>query len=175
MEKTILKTGLEDLNFNLETHYLDAIESKWYQMLCLLQDEINHATYSFFRGKGIKSVSLPITTGSVTSPMGLGSDSLPVKINLEGEETYLSDSMQFHLEYAIRLLKNGTHYVMPSFRGEKVDKRHLCQFYHSEAEIPGKLDDVISLVNQYILFLCNHIIQNIKEDLSDFTGDISHM
>lgn len=114
MKALTSQSGLEDLNFNIDTHYLDAIDSKWYQLLCLLQDEINNATYSFFRNQGIKSVSLPITTGSVTSPMGLGSDSSPIKINLEGEDTYLSDSMQFHLEYAIRLLNNGAHYVMPS-------------------------------------------------------------
>lgn len=48
---------------------------------------------------------LPITTGSISSPMGLGSDSIPVKIQLGGRDTYLADSMQFALEYGCRFLK----------------------------------------------------------------------
>ena len=82
--------------------------------------------------KNIKNMFLPITTGSISSPMGLGSDSLPVKINLNGVPTYLADSMQFLLEYGNRFCKNGVWYIMPSFRGEQEDERHLSQFYHSE-------------------------------------------
>ena len=43
-----------------------------------------------------------LITGSISSPMGLGSDSLPVKINLNGVSTYLADSMQFLLDYGNR-------------------------------------------------------------------------
>src|SRR5699024_1670826 len=133
-----------------EDHHKYAISDYWYNVIAKIQDEINFSTFQFFRNQNIRSVQLPITTGSVTSPMGLGSDSLPVKINLEGVETYLADSMQFHLEYMLRQFNDGVHYIMPTFRGEKADARHLCQFYHSEAEIPGDLNDVITLVNNYI-------------------------
>ena len=102
---------------------------------------------------------LPVTTGSISSPMGRGSDSLPVKINLEGVNTYLADSMQFLLEYGCRLNSNGVYYVMPSFRGEKADNRHLCQFYHSEAEIPGTLNDVMNLVDEYIKYLSRELLK----------------
>lgn len=53
---------------------------------------------------------LPVTTGSISSPMGRGSDSLPVKVKLEGVETYLADSMQFLLEYGCRLTNKGVYY-----------------------------------------------------------------
>ncbi len=66
---------------------------------------------------------LPITTGSISSPMGLGSDSIPVKIQLGGRDTYLADSMQFALEYGCRFFENGVWYIMPSFRGESEDKK----------------------------------------------------
>ena len=93
---------------------------------------------------------LPITTGSISSPMGLGSDSIPVKIQLGGRDTYLADSMQFALEYGCRFFENGVWYIMPSFRGESEDKRHLSQFYNSEAEICVKLEDDMKLVEEYL-------------------------
>lgn len=161
----------EDVN----THYLKAMEDPWYKALCIIQDEINHSTFNFFREQNIRSLSLPITTGSVTSPMGLGSDSLPVKINLEGIDTYLSDSMQFHLEYGLRLFEKGVHYIMPSFRGELADSRHLCQFYHSEAEIRGDLGDTIDLVNLYIHRLCKDLYNNIPSVIESITGDLNHI
>ncbi|PEF32634.1 asparagine synthetase A [Bacillus wiedmannii] len=160
---------------NPQTHYKIAFESEWYKTLVILQDEINQSSWKFFKNRGIRTVSLPVTTGSVTSPMGLGSDSLPVKVNLEGAETYLADSMQFHLEYLLRYLRNGVHYIMPCFRGELADERHLCQFYHSEAEIVGELDDVIQLVNEYVHQLCKDLLEKIPELIIDFAGSLEHI
>ena len=64
---------------------------------------------------------------------------------------------------------------MPSFRGEKADERHLCQFYHSEAEIFGNLDDVIQLVEEYIKYLSKEIIKKLGKELEKAIGDISHI
>ncbi len=160
---------------NTETHFQKALSDPWYKAICIIQDEINHSTFKFFKQSNLRSVCLPITTGSVTSPMGLGSDSLPVKIELEGIETYLSDSMQFHLEYALRVFNEGVHYIMPSFRGEKADSRHLCQFYHSEAEIQGNLHDVMQLVNNYIHQLSLDLLNNIPDTIESVLGDLTHI
>lgn len=98
--------------------------------------------------------------------MGLGSDSLPVKISLFDVDTYLADSMQFHLEYILRLFpKSGVHYLMPTFRGEAVDHRHLSQFYHSECEIEGDLHDVMNLVDRYIKFLVSEILRECRDSI----------
>jgi len=160
---------------NQNTHYLKAVESDWYRLLVDLEDLITTETYNFYKLKGMKTMHLPITTGSISSPIGRGSDSSPVKIKIDGVETYLADSMQFMLEYGCRLTSNGCYYIMPSFRGEKADSRHLCQFYHSEAEIPGKLDDVMNLVEEYIKFLTSKILENYGEVLEDNLFDISHL
>lgn len=159
----------------LEKHYLTAIDNEWYRLLVDLEDLLNVETYNFYQKKGLKTMHLPITTGSISSPMGRGSDSLPVKISLFGIDTYLADSMQFMLEYGCRLTKNGCYYIMPTFRGEKADERHLCQFYHSEAEIPGKLEDVMKLVEEYIKFLTKKILKKYGEFLEEKIGDISHI
>ncbi len=160
---------------NPKTHYLKAINSDWYRLLVDLEDLINVETYNFYQTKNMKSMHLPITTGTISSPMGRGSDSLPVKVNLEGVETYLADSMQFMLEYGCRLTSNGCYYIMPTFRGEKADERHLCQFYHSEAEIVGTLDDVMNLVEEYIKYLTKKIIKKYGNKLESCIGDISHL
>lgn len=149
-----------------ERHYIDAMESDWYRGLMVLQSDIAMFTEQFFRRKGMRSTMLPITTTSISSPMGLGSDSLPVSVELNGERTFLADSMQFMLEYALRLNPEGVFYIMPSFRGEDHDARHLNQFYHSEAEIQGGLDKVIELVSQYVHFLAVNILEHSRTGLA---------
>ncbi len=158
-----------------KTHYLKVLKSNWYKQLVLLENLVTVETMKFYEKKEIITMHFPITTGSISSPMGRGSDSIPVKIRIEGVDTYLADSMQFLLEYGCRLTNNGCYYVMPSFRGEKADERHLCQFYHSEAEIPGNLEDVMNLVDEYIKYLAIKIIDRMGKKLKETIGDISHI
>lgn len=160
---------------NPYTHYLEVLENPWYKLLVDLENLISVETMKFYNDKGIITMHLPITTGSISSPMGRGSDSLPVKIKLENVDTYLADSMQFLLEYGCRLNDKGVYYIMPSFRGEKADERHLCQFYHSEAEIKGELSDVINLVNEYIKYLSGKILEKFDKDLINIVGDVTHI
>lgn len=151
------------------------MDCAWYKCLVHLENTISCETYSFYRERGLSTIHLPITTGSISSPMGRGSDSSPVKINLLGIETYLADSMQFMLEYGCRLHEKGCYYLMPSFRGEQMDSRHLCQFYHSEAEIPGSLEDVMALVENYLRHLCEKILQYNEEDILAIAGETKHI
>ena len=160
---------------DLKTHYVKAMNSDWYKLLVKLENLLSVETMKFYEKRNISTIHLPVTVGSISSPMGRGSDSLPVKINLEGVETYLADSMQFLLEYGCRLTDKGVYYIMPSFRGEKADERHLCQFYHSEAEIIGNLKDVMNLIEQYIKYLSKQIIKKLGPEIKDMIGDISHI
>lgn len=107
--------------------------------------------------------------------MGLGSDSSPVSITLAGVDTYLADSQQFALEFLCRLAPKGCYYVMPSFRGEQNDPRHLGQFMHSEAEIPGKLDDVIAVTEDYLVALARFYLEEFSFELEAAVGDIGHI
>lgn len=137
----------------------EVLNSIWYKNMFLCYSDIAAATFDFFiKEKGQHVATLPITTGSISSPMGLGSDSLPVKVNLLGKETYLADSMQFLLEYSLRFDKSGVFYLMPTFRGEDPDNRHLSQFYHAESEIIGELSDVIELCEDYIKYISSRVL-----------------
>lgn len=160
---------------NKETHYLKVLENPWYKLLIKLENLVTYETMNFYEEKGIITIHLPVTTGTISSPMGRGSDSIPVKVNLNGIDTYLADSMQFLLEYGCRLNEKGVFYVMPSFRGEKTDERHLSQFYHSEVEIPGKLEDIIDLGTEYVIFLSKKIVEKLGVELKEAIGDISHI
>lgn len=162
-------------------YYLDDLNDNEKKLILELEELILIESMNFYRSKNVHWLSAPVTTGTISSPMGLGSDSLPVKISLDGRETYLADSMQFLLEYGCRFFNDGCWYIMPTFRGEDVDKRHLKQFFHSEAEIPGTLTDVMSLVDEYIKYLLQkiqiiigeqkHLTQVIKHDIPRITFD----
>lgn len=158
-----------------ETHFIEAINDEWYKRLVEIDNLISKYTNLFYIDKNIKTMHLPITTGSISSPMGLGSDSKPVRIKLGGCDTYLADSMQFALEYGCRFFKNGVWYIMPSFRGEGEDERHLSQFYHSEAEIAGKLEDVMNLVEEYLKYLAKNILKEYEKEIIEIAGTSKHI
>ncbi|TAX30761.1 hypothetical protein ELH19_14285 [Rhizobium ruizarguesonis] len=141
-----------------DTQFAVALESPWYRQISEVYSVIYFASVDFFRARHYVPALVPITTGSISSPMGPGSDSEPVKIRLHERETYLADSMQFALEYYLRQGHSGSFYIMTSFRGEDSDARHLNQFYHAEAEIIGGLDDVMELVEDYVTALCRAVL-----------------
>jgi asparaginyl-tRNA synthetase len=155
--------------------YLTVFDNPLYSCLVELHDLVNFETAKFWRAKGVRAVYLPVTTSSISSPMGLGSDSLPVKVDLFGVPTYLADSMQFMLEYGCRLSENGCYYVMPCFRGEDTDTTHLSQFFHSEAEIPGGLDDVIATADAYVRHLAEAVLRDLGEQIERVAGSTEHI
>ncbi|MGW7723105.1 asparagine synthetase A [Streptomyces canus] len=159
-----------------ETHFLVAMQSEWYSALVRLQSVLTAASVRFWTERGIGFGHLPVTTGSVSSPMGLGSDSQPVQVDLQGIPTYLADSMQFGLEYLCRLSPKGAGYLMPSFRGEAVDPTHLCQFFHSEAEIPGDLTEVMAVVEEYVKAVTAELYRTEIAVLTRLTGgELGHI
>lgn len=155
--------------------FIDTLSSPWFRVVAKSQHVIQQATHAYSVQNGLQYMNLPVTTGSISSPMGLGSDSLPVSVELFGEKTYLADSMQFALEFGCRLSPQGSYYIMPSFRGEAPDETHLCQFFHSEAEIPGDLDAVIEYTEGYVRHLCRAMSESLKGELEDLIGETSHI
>lgn len=160
---------------DVSQRYLAIMDDPMYNCLVALQDLVSYETAQFWRDREVRALHLPVTTGSISSPMGLGSDSLPVQVDMFGVPTYLADSMQFMLEYGCRLAPNGCYYLMPSFRGEKADSTHLSQFFHSEAEIPGTLDDVISVADSYVRHLSTAVVEHLSDEVSAIAGGIGHV
>ncbi|MFI1182508.1 amino acid--tRNA ligase-related protein [Streptomyces sp. NPDC020799] len=157
------------------SRYLDLIGSPWGRTLVTLQDAVSYATAVFWAGRRVPTLHLPVTTGAVSSPMGLGSDSGPVEVAMFGKSVYLADSMQFALEYGCRLSGRGCYYLMPSFRGEDPDESHLCQFFHSEAELPGSLDTVMATVEDYLRHLAQHLLTTCADTVRTVAGTAVHL
>lgn len=162
---------------NPDQHIKTLLTHPWYTVVSKLFSEILRLTHNFYSSEAISATIFPITTGSVSSPMGLGSDSLPVKATIKhtGLEVYLADSMQFSLELGARLSERGAYYVMSTFRGEEIDKRHLNEFVHSEAEIRGNLEDVIKLVERYIKFMTKGLLVSCEKEISSVAGSVDHL
>ena len=156
-------------------HLSQLINHEWYKIQGILQSKYSLFTHQFFTQNKIEAALPPLTTNSVSSPMGWGSDSCPLDILINGKKTYLSDSAQFLLEASLRLHEKGVYYILPSFRGEKLDQRHLNQFYHAEAEIYGNLDDIIGLVGRYVHFITENIYNVCAEYINKIVNDTSHI
>lgn len=163
---------------NPQCHPTLAIKSQWYRNLFQIQNTLFHSTVEYFHSSCQYSYALtPLTTDTISSPMGLGSDSEPVSVNLLGQDVYLADSMQFVLEYFLRFQENlpGTYYISPSFRGEDPDATHLNQFYHVECELLGDMDNAMSIAEGYLAHLTKSMLKKHSEMILNTAGTLTHV
>ncbi|XP_047427672.1 uncharacterized protein si:ch211-256m1.8 [Mugil cephalus] len=161
-----------------QSHSRLAIKSQWYRSLFQIQNTLFHGTVEYFHSLCQYAYALtPLTTDTISSPMGLGSDSEPVSVNLLGQDVYLADSMQFVLEYFLRFQENlpGTYYISPSFRGEDPDATHLNQFYHVECELLGDMDDAMSIAERYLAHLTKSMLKRHSDIILNTAGTLTHL
>ena len=158
-----------------DRHLENLIGSTWYAHVSRLFDTLNFATHVFFRSRGARFAPVPVTTGAISSPMGLGSDSEPVLAVIGGKPTFLADSMQFMLELAARIEGSPAYYVMPSFRGEEADARHLNQFFHAEVEVLGGLKEVKTWGEGLVLALTRALLEEVPESVEAIAGTTAHL
>ncbi|XP_029363932.1 uncharacterized protein LOC115047264 [Echeneis naucrates] len=160
------------------SHSTLAITSQWYRNMFQIQNTLFHSTVEYFHNSCQYSYALtPLTTDTISSPMGLGSDSEPVCVNLLGQDVYLADSMQFVLEYFLRFQENlpGAYYISPSFRGEDPDATHLNQFYHVECELLGDIDKAISTAEGYVAHLTKSMLRKHSDIILNTAGTLNHV
>ena len=159
-------------------HCSRVLREPWYSKVLAVQDTIFHTTTRYFKnGLGYKYGLLPVPTDAISSPMGLGSGSQPVPVPLLGQNTHLADSMQFALEYFLRIEKGlpGVYYVGCSFRGEDPDEMHLNQFYHVECELLGDFNEFISVAEQYLFSLVTILVEECSDSVQALAGGIAHL
>ncbi|KAI9651772.1 MAG: hypothetical protein M1829_002448 [Trizodia sp. TS-e1964] len=159
-------------------HLFTVLKEPWYSNLLHIQDFLFHTSVDFFKQDlGYKYALVPATIDAISSPMGLGSDSEPVQITLFGQNTHLADSMQFALEYFLRIKDElpGVYYINTSFRGENPDAMHLNQFYHVECELLGNFSEGISVAEKYIINLVLLLLQDHEEHILVSAGNTNHL
>ena len=155
-----------------------AMLEPWHGRILALQDALFHESCKYFRSTlGFRYALVPATTDAISSPMGLGSDSEPVRIQLMGQDTHLADSMQFALEYFLRVGRGipGVYYVGCSFRGEDHDSMHLSQFYHVECELVGGFDRGIEVAEKYIIAITRMFLKHHGATIREITGSLDHI
>lgn len=154
-----------------QKNFLKVTTSQRYKNLVFLYSKINEEIYKWMFKNNIFVINLPITTQSISSPMGFGSDSLPYKVFEKDTnfEFYLADSMQFYLELLLRVQNvDKIGYIANTFRGEKINARHLHQFNHFEIEIKGDLKKCQRLIQNLIKSITKNIINAIPDALNYF-------
>lgn len=171
----LCEPSLQDKLTELEEHIDTLLSSPWNADLMRILSVTSFASHNFFVKHNATAGMFAITTQTISSPMGLGSDSLPVKALIQGREIFLPDSLQFILELGCRLVNGPCYYLMPSFRGEPVDERHLCEFFHAEVEIIGGLDDVITIAESYVRYLTQELLEHASDSLERMVGESEHL
>ncbi|KKS65645.1 MAG: Asparagine-tRNA ligase [Parcubacteria group bacterium GW2011_GWB1_42_6] len=131
------------------------------------------ATTEFMKLRGALLFDLPITTRMISSPGALTgtipSDVDPFEINFFNHKTFLTQSSQLYLEFAITNPEIQSVFCWEkSFRREKADFRHLPEFTHVEFEGNINFKENLIIQKEYIQFLVSYIIQNNIGDLGVF-------
>ncbi|KAL9078332.1 MAG: hypothetical protein Q9157_002763 [Trypethelium eluteriae] len=159
-------------------HAAAVLTEPWYSNLFAAQDSLFHSSVNFFKHRlNYKYTFVPATTDAISSPMGLGSDSVPVPINFLGQDTHLADSMQFALEYSLRIADDspGVYYISTSFRGEDPDAMHLNQFHHVECELIGDFQKGISVAEKYLVSVISAMTRDLCGPIQMPAGSIDHL
>lgn len=166
---------------SLEKRYLDIGKNanRWAATI-KIWDEIFNASVVFMKQNRAYLFDLPITTRMISSPGALTgtilSDVRPFKIDFFGRKTFLTQSSQLYLEFAICNQKIDKVFCWEkSFRMERADYRHLPEFTHIEFE--GNIDFYKNLEFQekFLKFLIAHILNKCGSELLVFLkkNDIS--
>lgn len=141
------------------TYHRDISRSHYFDTLIVLRHFLQAMSHHYFGvEQGAKQVDLFMMTSTVSSPMGPGSDSEPIRISFGGLDTCLVDSSQFGFEPLLFQRLEKVYCYLPSMRGEEPDHRHLNQFYHCEAEIVGELGTVMTMVEGYVQRLAHMLL-----------------
>ncbi|MEK7586205.1 MAG: asparagine--tRNA ligase [Patescibacteria group bacterium] len=113
------------------------------------RDILMHHMRQWFYENRFTSVDAPILT-----PVPLYEDGSALKINIHGENVFLTQCVGYYLEAAVHAFER-VYNMGPSFRGEESrSKRHLMEYWHIKAEMAwGNLEDIISMVENIIKYL----------------------
>ncbi len=144
-------------------------ENKKWEALIKIWDGVFKASNAFMESKDVLLFDLPITTRMISSPGALtgtiSSDVDPFEIKFFDKKTFLTQSSQLYLEFAITNPGiNSVYCWEKSFRRERADFRHLPEFTHIEFEANIGFEKNLELQQKYLQFLVGYLIEkNLKE------------
>lgn len=150
---------------------------KW-EAIIKIWNEIFRASSEFMKKNDVLFFDLPITTRMISSPGALtgtiSSDVDPFEIKFFNKRTFLTQSSQLYLEFAITNPKiNKVFCWEKSFRRERADFRHLPEFTHIEFEGNISFEENLKFQQRYVQFLVKALIKNASNILSLFLKEKS--
>lgn len=174
MKKTVNPNLIPHMWRNESYCFETVLKDDWFSTVAMVESDIAVATYKYFEENHVAPVLMPVTCSSVSSPIGLGSDSVPVSVYLWENKVYLADSMQFQLEFELRKGFDSVGYIMPSFRGELADERHLNEFFHIEAELRIDFDDCRKFVQGLLKYITGYLLSRHEDRIRKYAGSVDH-
>lgn len=154
---------------------------KW-DSLIRIWDRLFRATTEFMQDQKALLFDLPITTRMISSPGALTgtipSDVDPFEIDFFNNKTFLTQSSQLYLEFAITNSKIDRVYCWEkSFRREKADFRHLPEFTHIEFEGNMSFGENLRFQRKFIQYLIGRLIRDCRREMEIFLtrGDLEEL
>lgn len=148
-------------------------DSRKWEAIVKIWNEIFSASVEFMRKNNVLFFELPITTRMISSPGALtgtiSSDVDPFQIKFFNKDTFLTQSSQLYLEFAITNPRIDKVFCWEkSFRRERADFRHLPEFTHIEFEANIPFQENLKFQQRYVQFLITSLVKSIPEDLTIF-------
>jgi len=150
-----------------------------------INNTIFFETCEFFKKLKAKFVALPLITRMISSPGAalidilklkgkakkIALETIPVALrwfNLDSP-VFLAESSQLYLEIALIQEKvNQVFSIYNSFRKEKADATHLCEFHHIEYEGQVTQEENIKIIKKLLSSLIKALLERNEEELRYF-------
>ena len=180
VQKTVLQPKKHSLDFLREQAHL-RFRTNTFGAVFRIRHAASFAVHKFFNDRGFNYINTPILTG--TDAEGAGEmfrvSTLDLKDTPKNENGDVDFSKDFfgkqvnltvsgQLEAELAALGLGKVYTFgPTFRAENSNtSRHLAEFWMIEPEVAfNDLDDNMDLTEDFLKYICNHILDHCQEDL----------
>lgn len=132
-----------------------------YMAILKFRAKVMRVVREWFELNGFLEFDAPIL---VLAP--LYDDSTAMKINVHGQDAFLTQCAGFFLEAATMAFER-VYNMGPSFRGEESrSKRHLKEYWHIKAELAfGDRDDIIEIVESLLGYLYGRLPEECAKEM----------
>lgn len=161
---------------DLSKRHIDIKENLKWEKIMRIFNGIHTATFNFMNKRGAILFDLPITTRMISSPGALTgiipSDVNPFEIKFFNYNTFLTQSSQLYLEFAINAQNIKEVYCWDkSFRREPADFRHLPEFTHIEYEGRINFNQNLEVQEDFLKNIIQSLLKENLEELKFFLID----
>jgi asparaginyl-tRNA synthetase len=148
------------------------LRSKRQHAILSIRAEVIRAVRDFFDGDGFLLMDTPIFTPAACE----GTTTLFEVDYFEDSKAYLTQSGQLYNE-ANAAAFGKVYSFGPTFRAEKSKtRRHLTEFWMVEPEVDyAELDDVMNLVERFLTFIVQRVLENRRKELAELERDTSKL